>query len=56
MYPVKLVYLPQWDLEFFRNLACQEFPINMHDLCRILLLLHLQIGDARGVSESEETQ
>ena len=29
MYAVKLVYLPQWDLEFFKILACQEFPICM---------------------------
>ena len=29
MYAIKLVYLPQWDLEFFKNLACQEFPICM---------------------------
>ena len=29
MYAVKLVYLPQWDLEFFKNLACQESSICM---------------------------
>ena len=29
MYAVKLVYLPQWDLEFFKNFARQELPICM---------------------------
>ena len=39
MYAVKLVHLPQWDLEFFKNLACQDSLYSMHDLCRIFLLL-----------------
>ncbi len=29
MYAVKLVYLLQWDLEFFKNLVRQELPICM---------------------------
>ena len=29
MHAVRFVYLPQWDLEFFKNLARQEFPICM---------------------------
>ena len=27
MCAAKLVYLPQWDIEFFKNLARPEFPI-----------------------------
>ncbi len=29
MHAVKLVYLPQWDLEIFKDLARQELPICM---------------------------
>ena len=37
MYAVRLVYLPQWDLEFFQKFRPPRTPY-MHDLCRILLL------------------
>ena len=42
MYAVKLVCLPQWDLEIFKSLAAY-----MYDLWRILLTFLLRVIQAQ---------